>query len=124
MRNMVVFFSRSGLSALLVVAFLLVISPMILVAEESKVTLEGQIYCVLLAGDEVKLEPDVCPGGDHPHVLKAQDGKLYMLKESELLKDIPRLTPEQRKHFIAEGKIEGRTLFNPEAVKWPWLLRY
>jgi len=53
-------------------------------AAEEKQAIAGHMYGVLSTADGVKLEPGVCPGGDHPHVVKTQDGKLVLLLESHL----------------------------------------
>jgi hypothetical protein len=86
-------------------------------AEEIK----GHIYCVLPSAEGVKLEPGVCPGGkDHgAHVVKTQDGQLILLNESnvEALKDLPKLTAEQKKDVTITGKKDGPTMFTPESLR-------
>jgi len=110
---------KQVISTLVVVLWVLIATGTM--AAEEKESITGHIYCVLPTADGVKLEPGVCPGGDHPHVVKTNDGKLVLLQESPLLKDIPRLSAEEKKNITIEGKMVGRTTFNPEAVKWPWL---
>ncbi len=105
------------------VMVLLVLTTTVARAAEEKQSITGHIYCVLPTAEGVKLEPGVCPGGDHPHVLKTKDGKLVLLQESSILKDIPKLTAEEKKNVTIEGKMTGNTTFTPEAVKWPWLNR-
>jgi len=103
------------------IVVLMVFTATVAIAAEKTESITGHIYCVLPTAEGVKLEPGVCPGGDHPHVVKTQDGKLVLLQESPLLKDIPRLTAEEKKSVTIEGKMTGPTTFSPEAVKWPWL---
>lgn len=105
----------------IVLAVLVVLTATVVMAADEKVSITGHIYCVLPTSDGVKLEPGVCPGGDHPHVLKMKDGKLVLLQESAMLKDIPKLSAEEKKSITIEGKMIGTTSFSPEAVKWPWL---
>lgn len=104
-----------------VMVILWIFTASLVLAAEEKQAITGHIYCVLPTADGVKLEPGVCPGGDHPHVVKTQDGKLVLLQESPLLKDIPRLSAEEKKNVTIEGKMVGTTTFSAEAVKWPWL---
>lgn len=100
---------------------LLAVNLKVLSASEEKQTITGHIYCVVPTAEGIRLEPGVCPGGDHPHIVKTQDGQLVLLQESPLLKDIPKLTAEQKKNVEIEGKFVGKTTFGPESVKWPWL---
>ncbi len=100
---------------------LLVLTATVAMAAEEKETITGHIYCVLPTAEGVKLEPGVCQAGDYPHIVKTTEGRLVLLQESALLKEIPRLTAEEKKSVTMEGKRVGRTIFNPEAVKWPWL---
>ncbi len=105
----------------LMVMTLLVVNLKVLPALEEKQAITGHIYCVIPTTEGVRLEPGVCPGGDHPHIVKTQNGQLVLLQESPLFKDIPKLTAEQKKNVEIEGKFVGGTTFNPESVKWPWL---
>jgi hypothetical protein len=105
----------------LMVITLWTVYPQVLPASEEKQAITGHIYCVVPTAEGVRLEPGVCPGGDHPHVVKTQNGQLVLLQESPLLKDIPKLTSEQKKNVEIEGRFVGKTTFSPESVKWPWL---
>lgn len=101
---------------------LLMLATTIASAAEEQEAITGHIYCILPTAEGIKLEPGICPGGEHAHVLKTPSGQLLLLQETpDLEKGIPRLTAEEKKSVTIEGRRIGRTVFNPEAVKWPWL---
>jgi len=106
---------------LFIVTATLLAAASVLPAAEDKEAISGHIYCVLPTSEGVRLEPGICPGGNHPHVVKTQDGRLILLQESPILKDIPKLTAEQKKNIEMQGRFVGKTTFNPESVRWPWL---
>jgi len=114
--------SRKGLSVVWMILLLTGIGGFAGAAEQKR-SIEGHVYCVLPTADGVKLEPGVCPGGDHPHILKTKDGKLVLLQESPVLKDIPKLSADEKKDVKLEGQFVGPTTFNPESVRWPWLAK-
>jgi hypothetical protein len=93
------------LISILMVITLLIVNLKVLSASEEKQTITGHIYCVVPTAEGVRLEPGVCPGGDHLHIVKTQDGQLVLLQESPLLKDIPKLTVEQKKNVEIRRQI-------------------
>jgi len=108
-----------------VVVLLILAAGVTMAAEETKdkETIQGHVYCVLPTDQGVKLEPGVCPGGENhgAHVVKTKDGQLILLQETAALKDLPKLSAEEKKNVTIEGKMSGPATFNPESVKWPWL---
>ncbi|MCI0528989.1 MAG: hypothetical protein L0Y56_16250, partial [Nitrospira sp.] len=94
------------------VVVLLILTVTVTMAVEDKQVITGHVYCVLPTETGVKLEPGVCPGGEGhgAHVVKTKDGQLLLLQESsDILKDLPRLSAEQKKNVTMEGKIAGPT---------------
>lgn len=107
----------------IIIVVLLIFTTAVVMATDEKEAITGHVYCVLPTDTGIKLEPGVCPGGEGhgAHVIKTRDGRVLLLQEStDILKDLPRLTAEEKKNVTMEGKSSG-TVFNPETVKWPWL---
>jgi hypothetical protein len=117
-------FYRNSYIIAFAVILLVLTAGLVGAAEEKKEegkedVVQGHVYCVLPTADGVKLEPGVCPGGkDHgAHVVKTPDGQLILLQETEALKDLPKLTAEQKKNVTITGKREGPTVFTPETLR-------
>jgi hypothetical protein len=111
--------NRYSLMAFAVILLLLTAGLVSAAEEKKEDVIQGHVYCVLPTADGVKLEPGVCPGGkDHgAHVVKTPDGQLILLQETEALKDLPKLTVEQKKNVTITGKREGPTVFTPETLR-------
>lgn len=84
-----------------------------------KIVLEGSIFCMLFtANNDLTTEPGPCPGGEHFHMLKTQDGEVITLITSKkVTNQISELTQEQKAHAFVIGRPLGRHIFDPEEVK-------
>jgi hypothetical protein len=85
---------------------------------KKNVVVEGFIYCLLpTANNELTMEPGSCPGGDHLHVLRTQDGKVITLQTSKEMTDqIAKLSQKEKAHAVVTGKSVGRLIIDPESV--------